>query len=490
MATESQAAAFGGFFDGWSVPKKAGLGLGLVIILALVAALAWWAQRTPKAVLFSDLAERDAAVLTAELDKLKQPYTLSEDGRSILVAADTVHRTRLAVMGKQLPLHGAVGFELFNNADFGVSDFVQKVNYQRALQGELTRTVLAIDQVQDARIHLALPDQTLFRKDGPKAKASVTVLLKGGQSLHADQVAGIQRLIAASVPEIKPDDVTVLDQHGVVLSRAAGEDVAVAAGQLDARQGLENHLSRKATRLLDQMFEPGEAMVAVDVVLNHEQSRVTTEEVLGTAQGDREGAHSAGVITHERTVVKEPAADAAANSSGAPSAQLQTQETDYQAGKRVAQTVSQGGQISHLNVAVVVRRALGEAEVARVRQLVATAVGLQPARGDAVTVHSITELGTVVADPKPAAKPASAVAARPETSHIHTPTPTLTPPAADRVAGSVATVLAVTLALTLVIVAVLWVTRRRPTVTAVPKLEEREREALLATLKQWLEPQK
>lgn len=470
-----------GYFDGWSLQKKLGFGLGLAAILAVVVLLAWWAQRTPKAVLFSDLAERDAAVIAAELDKLKQPYSLSEDGHAILVGADSVHRTRMALMGKQLPLHGAVGFELFNNADFGVSDFVQKVNYQRALQGELTRTILAIDQVQDARVHLALPDQALFRKDGPKGKASVTVSLKGGQSLSGDQVVGIQRLLAASVPEIKAEDVTVLDQHGVVLSRAGGDDAALPSGQLDARQSLETHLTRKVARLLDQMFTPGDSMVAVDVVLNHEQSRITTEEVLGSAQAER-GSQPAGVIVRERSVTKEPLADAGGTAS---SAQVLTQETDYLTGKRVAQTVSQGGQIARLNVAVVVKRSLGEAELARVRQVVATAIGLQTGRGDVVTVHSMSDLGA-----------AAAFAAAPAVSDT---APTRAVPqrgaAAPAVHGeargsaTVAKVLGIVMAGLVLGLCTLWWRRRRSLELVSATLSPREREALLAKLQHWLEPQ-
>jgi flagellar M-ring protein FliF len=475
MNSDSLTAENSGFFFDWSTGRKLGFGLGLAAILTLVIALAWWVQRAPKAVLFSDLADRDAAVITAELDRLKQPYSLSDDGHAILVSADNVHRTRLALMGKQLPLHGAVGFELFNNADFGVSDFVQKVNYQRALQGELTRTILAIDQVEDARVHLALPDQTLFRKDGPKAKASVTVSLKGGQSLRTDQVLGIQRLVGASVPEVKAEDVTVLDQHGVVLSRAGGDEASLALGQLDARQSLEAHLARKAGKLLDQMFSPGEAMVAVDVVLNHDQSRVTTEEVLGTAQGDR------GLITRERSVTKEPA-NATSSGDASAAAQIVTQETDYAAGRRTAQTVSQGGQIAKLNIAVVVKRNLSESELARVRQLVATAVGLQPGRGDAVAVHSLAELNATAT---PAASPAAALAAPPVSR-------TAVPATSQSPSGTVAVVLAVLLVLVLVLLVAGWLawSRRRPVASVVrPALTEQERRALLASLKTWLEPQ-
>ena len=115
---------------------------------------------------------------------------MGPDGNSLLVPEQAVHKTRVSLMGRELPLHGAVGFELFNNMEFGVSDFVQKINFQRALQGELTRTILAIDEVQSARVHLALTEQGLFRKDASKSKASVTVVTKPGLVLQSAQVQG------------------------------------------------------------------------------------------------------------------------------------------------------------------------------------------------------------------------------------------------------------------------------------------------------------
>ncbi len=470
-----------GFFDGWSTQKKLGFGLSIVACLGVVLGLAWWAHRTPKAVLFSDLAERDAAVLVAELDRLKQPYSLSEDGHSILVAADTVHKTRMAVMAKQLPLHGAVGFELFNNPDFGVSDFVQKVNYQRALQGELTRTILAIEQVQDARVHLAIPDQTLFRKDAHKAKASVTVTLKGGQTLHAGQVIGIQRLVAASVPEVSTEGVTVLDQHGVVLSRASGEESAVVGGQLDARQDMEAHLARKATKLLDQLFAPGEAMVTVDAIINHEQSRVTTEEVLA-ATPPVQGERATGVVSRERSVSKDAGTEQNAAAGSTP--QVVTQETDYLNGKRVAQTVSQGGQLSRLSVAVVVKRSLSEAELTRVRELMASAVGLVPSRGDNISVHSMAEFsaqGRVESSPISAGLQAAAPVQR--SSEIQR-----AGVAKESASGRVVEVLVGVMLLVVLGISAIWLLRRRRPAAKTAQLTDAERDALLVTLKGWLEP--
>ena len=464
-------------FKAWSTGRKLAFGAGIVTILVVVTALGLWAYRTPKGVLFADLAERDAAVITAELDKLKQPYDIGEDGRSIYVAADKVHRTRMSLMGKQLPLNGVVGFEVFNHADFGVSDFVQKINYQRALQGELTRTILALEQVQDARVHLALPDQTGFRKDAQKAKASVTLSMRGGQALQPGQVAGIQRLVAASVPEVRSEDVTVLDQHGVVLSRAQGEEAAPAAGQLDARQAMEAHLTRKAQALLNQLFAPGETLVAVDVVLNHQQTRVTTEEVLGGAA--ERGQQVAGVITRERTVSKDaPGGDSGGNGT---SPQVTTQETDYLPGKRTEQTVSAGGQIARLNVAVVVKRNLAEPELARLRQLLGAAVGFQPARGDGIAVHALSDVVSAQA----AADPAAVAPNRPS-APAETTLPKRT--AAAAAAGTSSSVLLwLGLLVGVALLAVLALTWQRIKARqAAPVLSASEREAMLRSVQQWL----
>src|SRR3990167_1377624 len=168
--------------------------VGALLIVVLTVVLGRWALTTDYQALFTDLSEQDASTMVAELDRMKVPYRLEGGGTRIVVPEGMVHKTRLQLVGKNLPLHGAVGFEIFNNTDFGMTEFTQKVNYQRALQGELTRTIMALDEVQAARVHLALPESTLFKRDQNRPKASITLAVKPGRAIGREQVAGIQRL--------------------------------------------------------------------------------------------------------------------------------------------------------------------------------------------------------------------------------------------------------------------------------------------------------
>jgi len=377
-----------------------GLAAGILFIACLVAGLGLWAYRPDYQVLFSDVAAADAAAMTAELDKLKTPYQLADGGATILVPKDLVYKTRLALMGRELPLHGAVGFEVFNNADFGMTEFVQKVNYQRAIQGELTRTILAIEEVQGARVHLAIPEQGLFKKALTRPKASVTLTMKRGRTLAPEQVAGIQRLVAASVPDIGAADVTVLNQHGVALTRNVGAE-ALAEGNtggagtaaLDAKRSTEEYLAKKVSEVLDRSFGAGVAVASVDVALNLDQSRITTEEVL---PAKAQAGASSGVMVRERRTLSD-AADAgtlAATGAGR-NAGNSTTEADYQVGRRVEQLVPGSGGIRRMTVAVLMRQHLNEDQVAKLKEVVMLAVGYSEARGDAVIVYPMTQFAQV-----------------------------------------------------------------------------------------------
>lgn len=385
--------------DSWNnmAPRaRYGLAAGILLIACLVGGLGLWAYRADYQVLFSDVAATDAAAMTAELDKLKTPYQLADGGATILVPKDLVYKTRLALMGRELPLHGAVGFEVFNNADFGMTEFVQKVNYQRAIQGELTRTILAIEEVQGARVHLAIPEQGLFKKALTRPKASVTLTMKRGRTLAPEQVAGIQRLVAASVPEIGAADVTVLNQHGVALTRNAGAEALAEGGAgtgtaaLEAKRGTEEYLAKKVSEVLDRSFGAGVAVASIDVALNLDQSRITTEEVLpAKAQA------GSGVMVRERRTLSDSAATDAAAGDMARNGGASTTEADYQVGRRVEQLVPASGGIRRMTVAVLMRQHLNEDQVAKLKEVVMLAVGYNEARGDAVIVYPMTQFAQV-----------------------------------------------------------------------------------------------
>jgi flagellar M-ring protein FliF len=409
------------FWNSLSRAGRAGFVLGLIAIASATALSAWWALRTDYQVLFSDLSPQDAHAMTTELDRLKTPYQLSEAGTSILVEGAAVHATRLKLMGRDLPLHGAVGFELFNNTDFGMTEFAQKINYQRALQGEITRTIQSLAEVRDVRVLLAMPEHGLFKQANTKAKASITVGLKQGQSLRANQVAGIQRLVAASVPGMTMQEVTIVDNQGVALTRQPMEaDGEVSNARLELKREMETYLSQKITAVLDGAYGAGQSLTSVDVVLNMEQVKTTTEDVLPA--GLRANGQSAGVLVRERDVSRDTAAPADAK---APQAALATRagvvqrEVEYSVGRRVEHVITQPGSVRRLHVVAVVRAPLDAAGEQRMRSLVAAAAGAVPERGDSVVVQSLAK----TAAPQTAPGGAADTPAQPAPARTGAPAP-------------------------------------------------------------------
>ncbi|HEX8669701.1 MAG TPA: flagellar basal-body MS-ring/collar protein FliF [Allosphingosinicella sp.] len=306
--------------------------LSAVAVVAALLAIVYFAWfRTSYAVLFSNLREADAASIVGELDKKQVPYRLEAGGRTILVPAGEVDTTRLAVMGQDLPLKGMVGFEVFDTSGLGLTEFAQRINYQRALQGELARTIMAIDGVESARIHLALAEQTVFRGDRKPSRASVTVLMRAGSRLTEPTVRGIQRLVAAAVPELEPSAVVVLNGQGAIASADTAADVPFVPGMEEKRR-------------VEQFYE---ARIRRQLEIRYPRQGI--EVVVWAAAGDRQPLMQA------------------APAAGAPGAARR----DF--GLRVGVTVS--GPVS------------GETQQ-QINDLVADAIGLDSTLGDAVSVTS------------------------------------------------------------------------------------------------------
>ena len=204
--------------------------IGTVAVFgAVLLFVAWYFfLRMPYAPAFTGINSTDAVTITQELDRLKTPYELADEGATILVPEDKVDAARISVLGGELPLKGAVGFELFNKSDMGLTEFAQKINFQRALQGELARTIMALEQVDTARVHLSLPETGIFEQDSRAAKASVTIATKLGGPIDPSAVLGIQQLIASAVPDLQSANVAVLNAKGELLNQAPVETIASA----------------------------------------------------------------------------------------------------------------------------------------------------------------------------------------------------------------------------------------------------------------------
>jgi flagellar M-ring protein FliF len=456
------------FWQARSAGARAALVAGALLIVAGAALAAAWVLRADPQPLFSDLDPRDAAAIAAELDRLKVPYTVGDDGGTLLVDRPQVHATRMKVMGKGVDLKGSVGFELFNSTDFGMTEFAQKINYQRALQGELARTIGAIAEVKSARVHLVLPESGLLRRTAVRPKASVSLVLRGRERLHPQQVQGIQRLVAAAVPEMDAASVTVLDPQGVALSRRAEPDGdgGAAGSRFEAKREIEDYLARKVVAVLDQALGPGRAIVSVDVALSHDHVKVTREDVVPAATL-RDGA-----IARRKDVVQR-AANLVTTADGMKEAPrpsgASTSEVEFQHGRKVEQVVSAPGSVRRISVGVVLPASVDAAEADGLRQVVAMAVGLNAERGDGI---ALTWVGRAAEEVAGAEAPAAAAPAAPAPAAVASPPSLWLAAAGVGVLGLLGGPLAWR-----------WA-RRRP--EAAPSLTAEQREEMLARVKRWI----
>lgn len=366
------------FWKNAQVGEKMGMLLGIVLIVGVTIGGFFWLTNERYAVLFSDLEAADAGRVITELERVKRDYKLSEDGRSVLVPEGEVHEARLKLMSSGMPLAGGVGFEVFDDAGFGMTEFAQRINYQRALEGELTRTIMALKEVKYARVHLVMPEGGLFKSDGSEASAAVTLFLKSGMQPSSAQITGVQRLVAAAVPRLQPDQVTVSDQAGLTLSRndIDGNGVEAVSGRLEKKIELEQYLVAKVNEVLVKAFGPNQAMVSVDVALDLNKRTTTLESIVPNGAGDQ------GVLKRRESRV------AGADDKSAKGANITT-ETEYQLGRSVAQTEEFPGRISRLGVGVVVPAGTTQERREAIRDLVAVTVGFDESRGDAMAVYSL-----------------------------------------------------------------------------------------------------
>jgi len=356
---------------------------GTVCALASVGAVVMWSSQPDFVVLFSGVDPESAGQILDELSEAKVPYRVSSQGSTILVPSDRVGEQRLRIAGKGLTGSGTVGYEIFDKSNLGMTEFLQQVNYRRALEGELTRTIVSLDEIRNARVHLVIPESRPFRRDREPPKASVTIDLRPGSQLRADQVRGIVALVASSVEGLEAGGVTLVDSSGRELGGAAGRgELAVTSEQLRIQQEVEDHLSRKAASMLEQVVGAGQVVVQVNAELDFERVERNVESY---------DPASAAIRSEQRVTGEGSAGDS-----------QETILTNYEIDRTVENILKSVGTVKRISVAVLVNGITHDQpdgsvayaerpqeELATLSAIVKDAVGFADDRGDTFEIASL-----------------------------------------------------------------------------------------------------
>lgn len=375
-----------------------------VILLAAVALAGYLAFQAPDySPLFTRLDERDAGAIVDKLREMNVPYRLSDGGGTVLVPSAQVHETRLRLAGEGLPASGSVGFELFNQPNLGATDFTQRLNYQRALEGELARTISRLQGVEQARVHLVLPQPTLFVEQQQPATASVVLQLRGASEPTQEQVRGVVHLVATSVEGLAPERITLVDTRGRVLASGAGNDGAGSLGatatQLELQRSYERHIVSNVQALLDRTLGPGRGIVSASVLLDWDRFEANSEifspgdapaqvrsarEVVETARNEAAEA-AGGVPGVEANVATYQQVGPGGNSES----ERRETVTNYELSKTVERITRVPGSVRRVSVSVMLDAGIPAEQVAQFERAVPAAVGLDAARGDVVEIASV-----------------------------------------------------------------------------------------------------
>ena len=374
--------------------------------------------------LYTGLSMDDAGLIVAQLKSQKVPYRITGGGACIEVPAEKVYELRMVMASEGLPQGSGIGFEVFDNAKLGMTEFMQNVNYQRALQGELARTINQIDEIESARIHIVMPTQTLFIEDATPASASVVLKLKPGKQLGPSQIQGIVHLVSSSISGLEPENVTVVDNRGKLLA-GKGESTSAAALSTDQfmyQRKMEGTLENRIKTMLEEVLGPDKAIVRVSCDLDFMRHEQTEEMFLPENQVVRsEQIHDEATTDSSPTAMGVPgvSANIRPNSVGIDNTQQgqsgngdatlfrkQDQTKNYEIGKVVSRKVMPSGTVRRISVAVIVDgnyqnvskrkgkedwqyTARTAEEMTQFEKIVKSAINFDAQRGDTVEIENI-----------------------------------------------------------------------------------------------------
>ncbi len=391
--------SFAGFIGRMS-PSQVMMLLGVVAgTLVGIVFLVGWLNTVTYEPLYSDLDDAEAGELVAYLDQNNIEYRLTRGGRTIEVPSSDVYKARIGLATQGLPRSGSIGYSLFDENNLGMTDFLQNLNFRRALEGELTRTIMQLREVDAARVHIVMPRDRLFKEDQKEATASVVLKLKSG-GLNRQQVAGISHLVAASVEGLTPENITIVDYDGNLLSSPQNNDAlaGLTSSQIEVSQNVERHLEQKAQSMLDEVLGPRKSVVRVTAELNFQQLERTSEVFDPNAPSIR---------SEQR--IKQTGSSTDRADENAESTEEDNQETiitNYELNRTLDHIINEVGNIERLSVAVMVDGNYIEVENAdgvtetvyeprsademdRLEAIVKNAIGYDPERNDQVEMLNI-----------------------------------------------------------------------------------------------------
>lgn len=412
-------------FTASNAARNLALAIGAALIIALMVGAWLWSQQPDYRVLFSNFSDRDGGAIVTSLQQMNVPYKFAEGGGAILVPAAQVYDARLKLASQGLPKGGSVGFELMENQKLGVSQFLEQVNFQRALEGELARSIQTVGAVQSARVHLAMPKASVFVRDQQKPTASVILNLNQGRTLDAGQVSAIVHLVASSVPELAAKSVTVIDQNGNLLSESEKSDRlnGLDPAQLKYVYELQQSIVRRIESIISPLVGPNNvrAEATADVDFSHSEQAAEVYKPnqaanTGTIRSQQTnesnagpGAGASGVpgalsnqpptpATAPITAGATPPGGAAGAAPVGPNGHREA-TTNYEVDKTIRYVQQPMGGVKRLSVAVVINykqdvdkagkrihRALTEAENTQISDLIKEAMGFNKERGDSLNI--------------------------------------------------------------------------------------------------------
>lgn len=401
----------------WPLSRKIATVAVLLISIALFGVLIFQMRTADQQLLYANLSLTDGAAVSGWLKNQKINYTIRNGGKDIWVSADQLYQTRLDLAANGLPSGGGIGFEVFDKQSFALTDYVQKVNYVRALQGELARTITSLEPVESTRVHLALPEKRLFKDQQQSGTASVIVSLVPGRSLDPTQVQGIIHLVAGSVTDLEPENVKVIDANGVVLEseRKKDPDNLLSADMLAFQREVEHRLEMRAQDLLEKSMGKDNAMVRVSATLDFAKVEKTQElfdaddPVIRSEQINQESGAAQGVAggipgVQSNLQGNQFTADSATTAPASKNSRI----TNYEISKTVSRTVNPVGTVTKLSVSVLVAdktevdadgKVTGttprtQEELSSIESMVASAIGIVADRGDVISVLSMPFVDT------------------------------------------------------------------------------------------------